>query len=64
MHRYKETIFQFLYVEILEEAKFKCGQTEINLNGKKKKKKTHLKFYKFGGLHFNLVWLQIVRIIM
>jgi len=39
MHRYKETIFQFLYVEILEEAKFKCGQTEINLNGKKKKKK-------------------------
>ena len=39
MHRYKETIFQFLYVEILEEAKFKCGQTEINLNEKKKKKK-------------------------
>ena len=37
MHRYKETIFQFLYVEILEEAKFKCGQTEINLNEKKKK---------------------------
>ena len=61
MYRYKETIFQFLYVEILKKQNLNVDKPKSTLM---EEKKNHLKFYKFGGLRFNPVWLQIVRIIM
>ena len=40
MHRYKETIFQFLYVEILKKQNLNVDKPKSTLMEKKKKKPT------------------------